>query len=621
MNHNKTASIKAEIFVEYSIMLALSKHEVELPLSDDRSSNLESHLKHHTNTNLFDAKNFTLLDFFLWFVPVKTLINLLERIKKLNIDESTFRVSNETSVKSLCRQGNEKLVRELGKYFKAVSFKPCFELSLAYENQSAVIGFVKLFWHRVKEEYLNRDKTKTNFLDIVTKYEFHLNECVKTGFDRKWWELIRELLDIYEEEKTDSRINMGRFYLTLFEKDYTNFNHHQTIDLEDENQEDNLLLEHSNHRGGDLIYKRFDLSQLSNNPVDEHLLSLVGKSNRNDLIQHKTTKEFIDIKWRHLPKTIYKLYLGFYTAFLILYLINLEIVKRSDMKETSTFLRYFLFFVGILFSVQEVIIYKATETKYPNPLVVANFPLCVFSLFVDELKWIKTILYAISVILMFVVLVIRSEKITLLKIGFYSAGFKRVVKRSFGLIPIALLCLIAFLIAFRIRPKVDTDETEFYKGPIVSSFVRLLTMSLGEFETSKMGFATIVDYVIFVIYVFLLPMMVVNMFIGVAVDEVRRLADEYEIWAIRVRIGYVLNVQRAFERIARRLTRERFNRLVDKSLMVQVDEVRLINRSEQRFNENEDFGRVEEENLEDLSRSRLEEPSGNELDKSIGDKI
>ena len=30
-------------------------------------------------------------------------------------------------------------------------------------------------------------------------------------------------------------------------------------------------------------------------------------------------------------------------------------------------------------------------------------------------------------------------------------------------------------------------------------------------------------------------MMVVNLFIGVAVDEVWRLADEYEIWAIRVR--------------------------------------------------------------------------------------
>ena len=114
---------------------------------------------------------------------------------------------------------------------------------------------------------------------------------------------------------------IAKLYLTLFGKNYES-----AVQAKNQNNVNQVLLPYN-----------IKLDDIENVSVDNHLLNLINKSEREDLIDNPTTKYFLDKKWKGIPRILYYIHLILYVAFLILYIIHLELFKKNHMKIEFTF--------------------------------------------------------------------------------------------------------------------------------------------------------------------------------------------------------------------------------------------------------------------------------------------
>ena len=710
-NPNGELKIDDEVFKEYMIMLILSedKKERKINTSDDVEISLIKEKEKVDNeilTEYFVAQSgsfiqviqspsFTLLDFFLLCKGIST--KMLESIlKKVNSSMKElekknwikFRISNYKSVERLCESGNQKLIQDLEDYFNFnnLSFKKCIDVALKKNNESVAIGFVNIFWNKIKDEYKNRDKSKMNFQDIVCRYEFYLNDYLKRCFNIEWWMFYKELLVIYEKDKEDK---ISRFYLTFFEKDYTttqqqpaqqqpaqqqpakqqpaqrrpaqpiqlseineieNHRHNeaqqQAVQIQfdetnPENAEKRPLLQHHETKtieyqgnisriGGGIIhqissedqqdndqeypqvdnqeypqvekqkdpqidnqedpqvdnqdkkqddmpkkYKKLDFSKINNIKVDQHLLYFINKSERDELIRDNTTKKILKLKWKRLPQIFYYLHLILYVIFLILYVLYTYNDKNSNFDWKMNISLGLLVF----FTIEEIYQFAVLGLKYfkdlQNCLEMFTFILCFFNLLPNLLTLsigamiLKSndVIYVVTIITSFGILILRLKNIDKASIGVYATVFEKVILKSFNVIPLVTLSLFAFVFAFNVTRKSydfeenkvdgnevnrsDEDHITLYNGSFEYNLIRVLTMSLGEYTTSKMGlvgqtdiYTIISNYIAYILFIFILPILVINMFIGISVDEMRNLIEKSENQNIKIQIEYVLNIQK-----------------------------------------------------------------------------
>ena len=167
---------------------------------------------------------------------------------------------------------------------------------------------------------------------------------------------------------------------------------------------------------------------------------------------------------------------------------------------------------------------------------------------------------SIAVLLSFMLFPLYIEKMS--SIGIYVVAFKRTLANSAKFFPIFLILFTGFILSFNMRSnfgvsffKSGISSTPNDKGIAGYSLLRTFTMVMGELETDKMGLNTD-SYLNFVIYFMFLTVMctiVLNLFVGIAVGEIKTVLDEADIQRISMRISFVLKIQSAIDPFSRRV--------------------------------------------------------------------
>ena len=136
-------------------------------------------------------------------------------------------------------------------------------------------------------------------------------------------------------------------------------------------------------------------------------------------------------------------------------------------------------------------------------------------------------------------------------IGIYIVAFKGTILKSFYLTPIIFILFMSFIISFK-ASKINENEN-FANATVSESVAKLTSMFLSNIDSiEKLGMQSEnsgSNYVLFLLFVILVPILLINLMIGVALGELKEVLDKSKTIQFEMRIKYTLTVQKIFHRI------------------------------------------------------------------------
>ncbi len=133
-------------------------------------------------------------------------------------------------------------------------------------------------------------------------------------------------------------------------------------------------------------------------------------------------------------------------------------------------------------------------------------------------------------------------------IGVYVITLKRTILNSTKLFPVFLILFVGFVLSFKLRTNFGVNYSE--SDSFGYSMIRTVTMVIGELDTSKMGLDNtdaLPNLIIYFLFIGLMCTILLNLFVGIAVDDIKTILDEADIQLISMKIIYVLRIQKAFQ--------------------------------------------------------------------------
>jgi hypothetical protein len=183
-------------------------------------------------------------------------------------------------------------------------------------------------------------------------------------------------------------------------------------------------------------------------------------------------------------------------------------------------------------------------SSFKHWLLIVNFPLCITVLFLDNNE-IKSSLYSLTILFSYFMFIQKLDKFY--GIGPYVAVFGDVIQKSFKLIIIILICLIGFLLSFRNRANyssTDSNNMSYFNSSIELDLFKIFTMVIGNDDTENMGIdqlksENLINFVIYGLFIFMIPILFINIFTGIAIDAIEELIENSEANIIIKKIEYV----------------------------------------------------------------------------------
>lgn len=557
-------------FYEYVNMCCLSRNKITIKRDECLLFDLKEFFSSDVNFKQYYRDDFTPIDFMLTIKSIsnKTLVSLLQYGNhiidsyKFKIQETDFMIKHVDSVRYLCRRNSQKLLDIIGNFFGLQNFCLCKSIVIEENNEAMACCLWDIFLERVIE--YNDDEQEM----VLRRFNLSINNYLHVCSKKQWWMFYQKLLDFTHNHKL-------KFYL-MFEKNFYP-DSSNNIDIISDTELDTLSESSTN-----LVWETIE------NASSNHLLYYVVSSKQSKLIQHETTTEFLELKWKHLPRMVYHFHLWLYIVFVISYTINLECLNEQESLVYTISLYVALVTVCILLfeEIVQILIsgllhvdreYKkctfvqssiySYSNSFPNMLEIIVYPSCLASLLITSLE-LKLYIYSFVILFVYAILILRLEKFKV--IGIYVTVFKNILRRSIKVVPLILFVSLAFLFSFRISSLKETgDEEKLFNGSIALSFIRLMTLNLGNYENHKMGLDTDIgisnwpEYVIYTVFLFIIPILIINIFIGISVDEMRKLIDYSHVHNIIIRTEYTLRMQDALSGINRFFTRIPLVRLIN----------------------------------------------------------
>ncbi len=158
---------------------------------------------------------------------------------------------------------------------------------------------------------------------------------------------------------------------------------------------------------------------------------------------------------------------------------------------------------------------------------------------------------SVAVLFSYILLPIFLQKFK--AIGVYVIAFKRTLVNSSKLFPVFLILFIGFVLSFKVRSNFGVNYSE--TDSLGYSLIRTITMVIGELDSSKMGLdssqsgldsnETFPNLLIYFLFIGLMCTIFLNLFVGIAVDDIKKILDEADIQLICTQIFYVLRIQKA----------------------------------------------------------------------------
>ncbi|CAF0854801.1 unnamed protein product [Brachionus calyciflorus] len=329
----------------------------------------------------------------------------------------------------------------------------------------------------------------------------------------------------------------------------------------------------------------------------KHPLMLVARSGQEDLLKHKTVSLLLHLKWRLIPRSAFYISILFYLFFLVLLsLYSLELANAgaefyrkeiglnstdidekdgfnlNDIDEDLTYytdnpvLFYFLIVTLTVCILKEILQFMLLDGfayffYLQNLIELLTYALGFMSIFTTNFSN-KSAYASISVLLAFLIFPLHVQKLRIF--GVYVVAFCRTLMNSAKFFPIFIIIYCGFLLSLRIRSNFGVS----YFDSTVFSLVRTLTMVTGELETAKMGLTddigALPNYIIYFLFIGLMCTILINLFVGIAVGEIKTVLDEADIQQISMRIMFVLKVQSALQPFRRTIIGKYLNMTYEK---------------------------------------------------------
>ena len=324
--------------------------------------------------------------------------------------------------------------------------------------------------------------------------------------------------------------------------------------------------------------------------ISKHPLMLIAHSGQENLLKHETIQILLQLKWRIIPRFAFYFNLLIYMIFMLLFsLYSMELSRLGETMSSS--------FMNISNSTSDnnsidklkTMFYK-DPSQYqslgyqisPSGIHILLFVLLLVQLikeffqmfFLDGLSYFLSLqnfieiftyttalgslvaksyytqsAYAsIAVLFAFILFPLFIQKLRIF--GLYVVAFRRTLANSAKFFPIFLIMLVGFILSFNIR----TNFGVTYFNSTGYSIIRTLTMVVGELETSRMGLYSdsLPNYIIYLLFIVLMCTIVLNLFVGIAVGEIKTVLDEADIQQTSMRIMFVLKVQSAIDPLSQK---------------------------------------------------------------------
>lgn len=256
------------------------------------------------------------------------------------------------------------------------------------------------------------------------------------------------------------------------------------------------------------------------------------------LLLHPLFTLLLRLKWSKI-KFYYLITLFFRIGFLVfLTAYILYTFERSDVK-TRFDIRFYLLVVMWAFLkfilLREFILFISFPWKYisnlENWLGLTTIILIVTLLFEDLTKDIRISLCAIAIQVSwgsFLFILSRHPNFAV-----PLAMFKVVSKNFLKLLLWYSILIISFFLSFFMLFKSDKDEHQEFNNIPLAAFKTILMVS-GELESSKLQFSSnrIISRLLFISFIFLIPIVLINLLNGIAVNDIRKIKKDAEIIAI-----------------------------------------------------------------------------------------
>ncbi len=165
-----------------------------------------------------------------------------------------------------------------------------------------------------------------------------------------------------------------------------------------------------------------------------------------------------------------------------------------------------------------------------------------------------------SILYSWICLSLFFQDLELFSLGRYIVAFRKTIQNSFKFMPFFAMICLGFFFCFKVgeRFNKDIDDNVVVNETLVSAssnFIRIISMMIGELDISSLNtdVETFSDYfkienfyntIIFVFFVFMMCIIVLSLFEGIAVGEVKAVLDKAHIEIIGSNIVYVLKIQK-----------------------------------------------------------------------------
>lgn len=227
---------------------------------------------------------------------------------------------------------------------------------------------------------------------------------------------------------------------------------------------------------------------------------------------------------------------------------------------------------------------------------------------------------SIAVLFAYILFPIFIQKLD--SIGIYVVALQRTLVNSAKLFPVFIILFMGFLFSFRLRSNFGVSYSS--SESLSFSLFRTITMAVGELDTSKMGLYdekyALPNYIIYFLFIVLMCTIVLNLFVGIAVGEIKTVLDEAQVQLHCIRIVFTLKIQAGMQPFLRRFhflpsvlhmsfkkyTYENETQLVKVAHNLNAKLKRLISPKEEPISLSDSQKRLEETFLE-MSRTTLDQ--------------
>ena len=310
---------------------------------------------------------------------------------------------------------------------------------------------------------------------------------------------------------------------------------------------------------------------------------LIARSGQENLLRHEVTRVLLHLKWRFIPRFAFYFNLVFYLFFMLLFSVysiglskfgaqnmydtdnnTTESLSGSNFKKSSlnmsnqnlennirnTPLFYFLISLLTMQIGREMLQLVFLDgcsyfLSYQNFIEVFTYIASMISLLSTNYS-VQSAYGSLAVLFSFLLFPLYIQKLKIF--GLYVVAFRRTLANSAKFFPIFVIMFTGFILSFNIR----THFGVRYFNTTDYSIIRAFTMVVGELETNRMGLlnhddnmVTLPNYIIYFLFIGLMCVIMLNLFVGIAVGEIKTVLDEADIQQTSLRIMFVLKVQSA----------------------------------------------------------------------------